>query len=255
MTLPSIVSLLGVVTGFVWLFSALVDGADLLGGSTPADTLLASLATFGFLLLCYRGYRLPFTMFLAGVSLLMAILSCVELVSGGGKDLLSDDFFDLRENAMPAFGVLGFGIIALAAALYFDLKDPLRIGGASKTAFWLHIQAGPAIVNTVTLTLFNVGGVAGHVLTVLMLVLTAFLSLVIDRRSFMTAGLVYIGAVLGFYTDAFGDNAFFVNALIIGLLVTSLGTWWRGLRQIVMSALPAFPGKDALAPYMPADGS
>ena len=63
------------------------------------------------------------------------------------------------------------------------------------------------------------------------------------------------GAVLGFYTDAFGDNAFFVNALIIGLLVTSLGTWWRGLRQIVMSALPAFPGKDALAPYMPADGS
>ena len=69
----------------------------------------------------------------------------------------------------------------------------------------------------------------------------------------MTAGLVYIGAVLGFYTDAFGDNAFFVNALIIGLLVTSLGTWWRGLRQIVMSMLPDFPGKHALAPYMPAD--
>ena len=106
-----------------------------------------------------------------------------------------------------------------------------------------------------TLTLFNVGGMAGHVLTVLMLVCTAFLSLVIDRRSFMTAGLVYIGAVLGFYTDAFGDNAFFINALIIGLLVTSLGTWWRGLRQIVMSALPDFPGKHALAPYMPADRS
>ena len=253
MTLPSIVSLLGIVTGFVWLFAAFVDGADLLGGSTPAMTLLASLATFGLLLLCYRGYRLPFTMFLAGASLLVAILSSIELVSGGGKNLLSDDFFDLRENAMQAFGVLGFGIIALAAALYFDLKDPMRTGGASKTAFWLHIQASPAIVNTVTLTLFNVGGMAGHVLTVLMLVCTAFLSLVIDRRSFMTAGLVYIGAVLGFYTDAFGDNAFFVNALIIGLLVTSLGTWWRGLRQIVMSALPYFPGKHALAPYMPAD--
>ena len=254
MTLPSIVSLLGVVTGFVWFLAAFVDGLDLFGGSAPAVTLVAGLATFGMLLLCYRGYRLPFTMLPAGISLLVAILSAGELVAGGGgKDLLNDDFFDLRENALAAFGVLGFGIIALAAALYFDLQDPRRTGAASKTAFWLHIQAGPAIVNTVTLTLFNVGGTAGHVLTVIMLVLTAFLSLVIDRRSFITAGLVYIGAVLGFYTDAFGDNAFFVKALIIGLLVTSLGTWWQGLRELVMSALPDFPGKRRLAPYKRAD--
>ena len=121
---------LGIVAAFVWLFAAFVEVADLLGESTPAETLLASLATFGLLLLCYRGYRLPFTMFLAGASLLVAILSGVELVFGGGVDLLSNDFFDLRENAMPAFGVLGFGFIALAASLYFDLRDPLRSGGA-----------------------------------------------------------------------------------------------------------------------------
>ncbi|MEC7210713.1 MAG: hypothetical protein VXW17_07525 [Pseudomonadota bacterium] len=86
-----------------------------------------------------------------------------------------------------------------------------------------------------------------------MLVVSAFLSLLIDRRSFLTAGLVYIGAVLGFLTDAFGDNGFYVNALIIGILVTSLGTWWRGLRRVVMSALPDFPGKRRLAPYLPAN--
>lgn len=256
MTLPSIVALLGVTMSFVWLFAAFIDGFDPFGDSAPAQTLIVGLCTFGMLVLCYRAYRLPFTMFPAGVSLLVAILALADIVTGGGgKGFLTDDFFDLRKNVEVALGILGFGLLAFVAALYFDLKDPLRTGGASKTAFWLHILAGPAIVNTVTLTLFNIGGAAGHVLTVSMLVVTAFMSLVIDRRSFLTAGLVYIGAVLGFLTDAFGDNGFYVNALIIGILVTSLGTWWRGLRRIVMSALPDFPGKGNLAPYRPADMS
>ena len=100
-----------------------------------------------------------------------------------------------------------------------------------------------------TVTLFNIGGTTGHVLTALMLVLTTFLSLVIDRRSFLTAGLIYIGAVLSIFTDVFGDSGLYVNALIIGLLVTGLGTWWRGMRGIVMQSLPDFPGKGRLAPY------
>lgn len=256
MTLPSIVALLGAIMSFVWLFAAFIKGIVPLGNSVPQETLAVSLCTFGMLLLCYRGYRLPFTMFPAGISLLVAILSVAEIVSGGaGKGFLTGGFFDLRENLEAALGVLGFGLVALVTALHFDLQDPLRTGGASKTAFWLHILAGPAIVNTVTLTLFNIGGMAGYVLTVGMLVATAFLSLLIDRRSFLTAGLVYIGAVLGLLTDAFGDNAFYVNALIIGLLVTSLGTWWRGLRRMVMTALPDFPGKQSLAPYRPAERS
>lgn len=256
MTLPSIVSLLGATMSFVWLFAAFIDGFDPFSRSTPSETLVVGSATFVLLCLIYRGYRLPFTMFPAGVSLLVVLLAVAELVSGsGGKGLLTDDFFDLRENVEAALGVLGFGLLVFVAALHFDLQDPHRTGGASKTAFWLHILAGPAIVNTVTLTLFNIGGAAGHVMTVTMLVVTAFVSLVIDRRSFLTAGLVYIGAVLGLLTDAFGDNGLYLNALIIGLLVTSLGTWWRGLRGVVMSALPDFPGKHKLAPYLPADMS
>ena len=254
MTLPSIVALLGMIISFVWLFTAFIDGFDPFGKSTAAQTLVVSSVTFGLLLVCYRVYRLPFTMFPAGISLVIAILAVAEIVSGGGaKGFLSDEFFDLRENLVAALGVLGFGVLALVVAVHFDLQDPLRTGGASKTAFWLHILAGPAIVNTVTLTLFNIGGTAGHVLTVAMLATTAFMSLIIDRRSFLTAGLVYIGAVLGLLTDAYGDNAIFANALIIGVLVTTLGTWWRGLRQTVMSALPDFPGKHRLAPYLPAD--
>ena len=91
--------------------------------------------------------------------------------------------------------------------------------------------------------------------TFAMLVATTFLSLVIDRRSFLTAGLVYIGAVLGLYTDAFGDSGFYINVLIIGLLVTGLGTWWRTLRRGVMSGLPDFPGKARFAPYAREDSA
>lgn len=254
MTLPSITALIGLSISFVWLLAPFVDGTSFAGGSEPAQVLFVSLATFAMLMACFWRYRLPFTMFPAGISLLLATLSVAELATGnGGKAFLSYGFFDLRENLAAALGVLGFGLLALTAALRFDMRDPLRVGNASKTAFWLHILAGPAIVNTVTVTLFNIGGATGHVLTVVMLVTTTFLSLLIDRRSFLTAGLVYIGAVLGLYTDAFGDSGLYINALIIGLLVTGLGTWWRTLRRLVMSALPEFPGKARLAPYARGD--
>lgn len=256
MTLPSITALIGLTISFVWFVAPLADGAAFAGGAAPAQLLFISLATFAMLMACFWRYRLPFTMFPAGISLLVAILAVAELATGnGGKAFLSDGFFDLRENLGAALGILGFGLLALAAALRFDMRDPLRVGSSSKTAFWLHILAGPAIVNTVTVTLFNIGGVPGHVLTVAMLVATTFLSLVIDRRSFLTAGLVYIGAVLGLYTDAFGDSGFYINVLIIGLLVTGLGTWWRTLRRGVMSGLPDFPGKARFAPYAREDSA
>ena len=256
MTLPSITALIGLTIAFVWLLAAFIEVPSSLGGPAPLQTLVLSLATFGLMLACFRRYRLPFTMFPAGISLLVAIMAVAELATGsGGKAFLSDGFFDLRENQGAALAILVFGLLALAAALRFDMQDPLRVGGASKTAFWLHILAGPAIVNTVTVTLFNIGGVAGHALTIAMLAATTFLSVVIDRRSFLTAGLAYAGAVLGIYTDAFGDSGFYINALIIGLLVTGLGTWWRAMRRAVMAGLPDFPGKHRLAPYDGGAGS
>ncbi len=41
------------------------------------------------------------------------------------------------------------------------LRDPHRLGRHAATAFWLHLLAAPALVNTVALTLYNVGGGAG----------------------------------------------------------------------------------------------
>ena len=250
MTLPSIVSLIGVAASLGWFMVGVFGVMSPDEYDTTLPVMLASLSTMAVMVWIYRKYRLPFTMFLAGLSALMALMAAAVIIIGsGGTSFFNDGFFDLRENPVVAVGVLVFGLVALALALRFDMRDPQRIGVSSKSAFWLHILAGPAIVNTVTVTLFNIGGTTGHVLTALMLVLTTFLSLVIDRRSFLTAGLIYIGAVLSIFTDVFGDSGLYVNALIIGLLVTGLGTWWRGMRAVVMRGLPEFPGKHRLAPY------
>ncbi len=250
MTLPSIVSLIGVAASLGWFMVGVFGVMSPDEYDTTLPVMLASLSSMAMMVWIYRMYRLPFTMFLAGLSALMALMAGAEIIIGsGGTSFFNDGFFDLRENPVVAVGVLMFGLVTLALALRFDIRDPRRVGVSSKSAFWLHILAGPAIVNTVTVTLFNIGGTTGHVLTALMLVLTTFLSLVIDRRSFLTAGLIYIGAVLSIFTDVFGDSGLYVNALIIGLLVTGLGTWWRGMRGIVMRSLPDFPGKGRLAPY------
>ncbi len=57
--------------------------------------------------------------------------------------------------------------------------------------------AAPALVNTVALTLYNVGGGAGIASLSVALALIAVLALVIDRRSFLTAAIGYIAVLIG----------------------------------------------------------
>ena len=113
-------------------------------------------------------------------------------------------------------------------------------------------RAAPALVNTVALTLFNIGGTAGMASMAVALTAIALLALVIDRRSFLTAGIVYIALVIAWVIQGGGDGDFgqwVVIILILGATITALGTWWVPLRAAVMRALPAFPGKTSLPPY------
>lgn len=74
-----------------------------------------------------------------------------------------EGLFDLGDSAGFGVATLGFGIAAFAAAMWFDTRDPYRLGRHSATGFWLHVLAAPALVNTVALTLLNIGGTAGIV--------------------------------------------------------------------------------------------
>lgn len=202
----------------------------------------------------YRRFRLPFAMFILGLFGLAAIYGLTASIEaiGGARSGFAGTLFDLRNSPQFSLATLIFGTCAFLGGMWFDTRDPYRLGRHAATAFWLHLLAAPALVNTVALTLFNIGGTGGMLATALALTGIAALALVIDRRSFLTAGIAYIALVISWAVQ--GDGAGGVGhwaliLLILGAFITALGTWWVPLRRRLMRLLPDFPGKSRLPPY------
>lgn len=248
MNLPSMV-LVGAYAGGIYVSALTFIGQTSLGlrGTAFAAALLTVAATT----LWFRRFRLPFAMFVLGVFALLATYALFTQYDPG-RDLGSLEgwarSFVPRANLMLAS--LLFGIGAFAGAMWFDLRDRYRIGRHAATAFWLHILAGAALVNTIAGNLY--GGGANILATALALLVFALIALVIDRRSMLTAGIAYIAALI--YWAVAGEGAaslkeWAVILIILGAFFTVLGTWWVPLRAALMRALPAFPGKDRLPPY------
>ncbi len=204
----------------------------------------------------YWRFRLPVAMFLLGLAVLGAVygftLSTEVIFAAQDGDFRLANLFDLRSTTGFGVATLVFGIGAFVAGMWFDMRDPHRLGRHAATGFWLHLLAAPALVNTVALTLMNTGGTGGRLATAAALVAIAVLALVIDRRSFLTAGIAYIAVLIGWAVEGadgagFGDRI--AMLLILGAFITALGTWWVPLRAGLMRALPDFPGKGRLPPY------
>jgi hypothetical protein len=105
-------------------------------------------------------------------------------------------------------------------------------------------------VNTVALTFWNMQSALGYSLLALSLLLITLLALIIDRRSFLTAGIGYLAVLLSLVLKSGdGDYSWIGIVLILGLFVTALGAFWTQVRASLMRALPAFPGKRRLPPY------
>jgi hypothetical protein len=212
--------------------------------------LLMLLGVGGGLILWYRQFRVPFTMFLLGLVGLGVALVITGHIGGIEGFVQRGMQLDLRSGASTSIGTLLFGIGALIGGLWFDMRDPHRLGLTSASGFWLHLLAAPALVNTVALTFYNMGPGLGYGLLALALLLVSALALIIDRRSFLTAGIGYLIFLIGYAVSDASDPRSWVNVLLItGLFLTLLGTFWTDLRARLMRALPDFPLKDRLPPY------
>ena len=252
MSLPSI----SLAAGFGFFTGAAVlITLDATGSSIDAKHLIImSIIGMIAMFIYFRVFKLPFSMFVFGLFGLILIYS---IMGSQGTSMPFYNFprglFDLGQNSNLAIGSLVFGLLAFALGIYFDTKDPHRISRYSATGFWLHILAAPAIVNTMALTLFNSGGTLGYFLTAILLLAVTIISLVIDRRSFLTAGIGYFGAimVLMFSTNSGTDGGAGIvfTLLILGVFITSLGTWWVQIRAWIMRHLPDFPYKNRFPPY------
>lgn len=254
MNLPSMVLAVAFGSGIYLSVHASLTLSDLPQRSVIVSAFL--LAALG-MVLWYRRFRLPFAAFLVGLSLLGAIYtltaslaSLAGFMNGGEASIAG--FFDLRDSPQFAFATLAFGVGCFLAGMWFDTRDPYRLGRHAATAFWLHLLAAPALVNTVALTLYNTGGVQGIGLLVLALMAITALALIIDRRSFLSAAIAYIALVIAWILQADGKGSLGTWTFILialGGLITAIGTWWVPLRSGLMRALPDFPGKSRLPPY------
>lgn len=247
MILPSIVLVCGFALSVLTLASWWLTNDISLESNFKLLALSGIGITAAALVGWYVVFRLPFTMLLIG----LCGLATVFVLNNATVWEDWTKMLDLAGASSLGTGVLTFGIIAALTGLAFDMRDPHRVGRASASAFWLHLLAAPAIVNTLALTAMNApddavtyAGLAGT------LVLVTLIALVLDRRSFLTAGLGYLAWLIWALTSRNGEGLDWPAVLIlIGGSVTALGAWWSNLRGALMRALPGFPGKDRLPPY------
>ncbi|WP_338549645.1 hypothetical protein [Roseovarius phycicola] len=250
MSLPSIVLVSGFSMGISGFFGWMLDVIGLPNDQGWVISLFGILG-IGAMLLHYRTFRVPFSMFIVGLYGLSVVFGITGTFTVG--DFFTSDWdtiFDLRDGSGLALGTLIFGLLAFVAGLWFDMRDPHRVGRMARSAFWLHLLAAPALVNTIMMTAYNVPGALGVFLTIIGLVLVTIFALIIDRRSFLTAGLGYLAALLLWaMQQGDGDLSIPILMLVLGAIVTALGTFWTNLRISLMRSLPNFPGKNRLPPH------
>lgn len=202
----------------------------------------------------FKIFKLPFSMFLFGLYGAVVALAVAAILSPNVLDIfeLRKGVFDLNNQSYFPILTMVFGVLMFLLAMFFDMRDPHRVSRFAASGFWLHVLAAVAIVNTVALTLYNTGGAMGYTLTALALLLISVVALIIDRRSFLTAGILYMAFLLFAAFDGSGNDestSFMATFFTLGVSITVLGTWWAQIRGALMKSLPNFPLKKRLPPY------
>ena len=203
----------------------------------------------------YWRFKVPFAWFAIGLMVILATLTSIGVLNYGNMTMVAlaspMALFDFGSGIVFPLVTLCLGMLGFAVAMRFDLSDPHRLSRRSSCAFWLHVLAAPAIVNTVAMSLFNSGIPAATVLLVITILAIAVLALVIDRRSFLVSAILYVWLLsrqaLGEESDGIALAPLVL--LSLGFLIAYLGASWTSLRGRIMRQLPNFPGKAQLPPF------
>lgn len=209
---------------------------------------LAFTLTFPVVLgLFYLLYRIPLA---HALSLMGAFVVVLQLVLRALGWLSGDPLYAVNHTGVLSMIAVLCAVGLFALALRFDLRDRLRLTVNADIAFWLHLGAAPALLySIVSLTGLNdslldpVQTASSRTPVVVATVAALMLvGLIIDRRAFVTSGLVSLGfALYGIFRqgNARVDTYIFVTLLTVGVIVLVIGTGWMPLRRFVMRRLPA----------------
>lgn len=230
-----------------WLTSVLLP--DL--GSETVSVLLLFLFGYAVLMVPYYWrYRVP----LALSSMIVVIVGCLSLVASA---LINVTVYSVSDPSghplvMAGCGLVG-AVIVFLLALRFDLADPARVTRRSDVAFWLHLVTAPALLYSILALLFysrnptlfwNIGTLTSDqpVSVILIVAVFVLLGVLIDRRAFVTSGLVSLGFSMWNLIQSNqipSDNRFFVVLVLLGGFVLLIGGLWISLRRLIVGALPA----------------
>ncbi len=204
--------------------------------SLPMPLALSVIAILGF----WIRFRVPIA--LAMVALGIFAAAVVASAVGGDRPETLRDFFLLSAEGNFAWITLLIGVATFAVAMMFDMSDPHRVTRRAANGFWLHVVAAPAIVNTVALSLL---GGDNFVPLAAFLALIALIAIVIDRRSFLIAGVGYVVAIA---TTVSGSSGAAQTILILGVVMVLTGAFWERIRAVLLRLLGPVIPRDRLPP-------
>ena len=195
-------------------------------------------------------YRVPLSLSLCIASIVALIVALI--ITSLGQVLSVTDM--VESHRLLTLSILFAAAISLfTVAMMFDLKDPVRQTRRSDVAFWLHLLTAPFLLST-TLAFFYVGEISGlgfgitgeagvgqAVLTILVVACFMAIGVIIDRRAFVTSGLLSMGyAIYAIFESAnIQVGSFvFVTLFLVGVLVLTIGVGWAWFRRQIFKLLP-----------------
>ena len=241
LALPAFTLTVTFMIGSFYLASRLLDGA-------PPETRTPLLLAIGFaaLALFYWRYRVPVALACLIASGIGALFTLTLTAITGDGDYMQTGIAYPRLIGVVS---LGFALLSFAIAMRFDMLDLARVTRRSDVAFWLHLVTAPALLFSLLLLIFinfrlwESHGTANAVITIFIVAGMMLVGILIDRRAFVTSGLISLGVAVyymfvheGGLGERFQATAF--SLVVVGLVVLSLGSCWRALRGLIVPRLP-----------------
>lgn len=233
MPLASLVLALAFSGAFMAMLAAAIERSQIIPTSVVGlDTLAPALLALGGLLFYVR-FRLPAALFLVAGGLTFNTFQIINQAMLGAPNALALQIFA---------GACGF--LIFCAALLYELKDPKRETRLAENAFWLHLIAAPLIVFGLTGGLNEVAiqSTSSAVWMFAIVLVLGLVALMIDRRAFIVAALLYLAGAIAYTINQSGmpaDIQFAVTALLLGLFVVGLALGWQPLRRAFLALLPS----------------
>lgn len=257
LALPAVVLTLAYLQLIAVVMSTVVGS---FGDDLPSvSTVLLFMAPFPILLaVFYWRYRVPLALsalFFSIACLLLAAVFFGLAKATGAVDVVTT----YRTVSSMIFLVVASGVFAVA--MRFDLADPRRLTRRSDVAFWLHLGAAPALLYAMLSFVFlddmnglsalgSGPGFGDAIAVVLIVALFMAIGLIIDRRAFVTSGLLSLGLAVYSIFKTIGmplQGYFFGTLVLVGLVVLVVGVGWPIFRRAAFTLLPA-PLKTRLPP-------